>query len=271
MSGTGTDSTASTAPAASTVHRIDTTRPHPARMYDWLLGGKDNYPVDEELGRQLLRLQPEIKQFARHNRGFMRRAVRHLADQGIRQFLDIGSGIPTEPNLHQIAQAAAPDARVVYVDNDPIVLVHAAALLTSTPEGRTAYVDADLSRTDAVVDEASETLDLSQPVAVLLLSTLGHLTPSDGIQVVQRYMARMPSGSYLVLCDTVKTPETLAAQEAYDSGDNPPYLVREPEEITGCAEGLELLDPGFVSIPFWRPTEERPTPVDQWGLVARKP
>ncbi|GAA2984563.1 hypothetical protein GCM10020227_61610 [Streptomyces flavovirens] len=130
-------------------------------------------------------------------------------------------------------------------------------------------MDGDLSDTDAVVDEAAKTLDLSRPVAVLLLSTLGHLVPSDGIRVVQQYMARMPSGSYLVLCDTVKTPQTLAAQEAYDSGDNPPYLVREPEEITRCAEGLELLEPGFVSIPSWRPDEENPALVDQWG--ARGP
>ncbi|WP_445278027.1 SAM-dependent methyltransferase, partial [Streptomyces sp. DSM 41033] len=111
----------------------------------------------------------------------------------------------------------------------------------------------------------------SEPVAVLLLSTLGHLTPADGIAVVQRYMARMPSGSYLVLCDTVKTPQTLAAQEAYDSGENPPYLVREPEEITACAEGLEIIDPGFLTIALWRPEEEDPVLVDQWGLVARKP
>ncbi|WP_030557919.1 SAM-dependent methyltransferase, partial [Streptomyces exfoliatus] len=195
------------------------------------------YPVDRELADAVTAAYPQTAAVALASRAFQARAVRHLATLGVRQFLDVGTGLPVENSTHEVAQAVAPDARIVYVDNDPIVLVHAAALLTSTPEGRTAYVDADLSRTDAVVDEGSETLDLSQPVAVLLLSTLGHLTPSDGIQVVQRYMARMPSGSYLVLCDTVKTPETLAAQEAYDSGDNPPYLVREPEEITGCAEG----------------------------------
>ncbi|KDQ65806.1 SAM-dependent methyltransferase [Streptomyces halstedii] len=251
--------------------KIRSDVPHSARVWNAWLGGKDNYPVDRELADAVTAAYPQTAAVALASRAFQARAVRHLATLGVRQFLDVGTGLPVENSTHEVAQAVAPDARIVYVDNDPIVLVHAAALLTSTPEGRTAYVDADLSRTDAVVDEASETLDLSQPVAVLLLSTLGHLTPSDGIQVVQRYMARMPSGSYLVLCDTVKTPETLAAQEAYDSGDNPPYLVREPEEITGCAEGLELLEPGFVSIPFWRPTEERPTPVDQWGLVARKP
>ncbi|RBL83739.1 SAM-dependent methyltransferase, partial [Streptomyces cavourensis] len=190
---------------------------------------------------------------------------------GIRQFLDVGTGLPVANSTHEVAQSIVPDARIVYVDNDPIVLAHAHALLTSAPEGRTAYVDADLSETDTVVDEAAKTLDLSEPVAVLLLSTLGHLVPADGIRVVQQYMARMPSGSYLVLCDTVKTPQTLAAQEAYDSGENPPYLVREPEEITDCAAGLEIIEPGFLSIALWRPEEDDPVLVDQWGLVARKP
>ena len=245
--------------------------PHSARVWNAWLGGKDNYPVDRELADAVTAAYPQTAELAQASRAFQARAVRHLAGLGVRQFLDVGTGLPVENSTHEVAQNVAPDARIVYVDNDPIVLVHAAALLTSTPEGRTAYVDGDLSDTDAVVDEAAKTLDLSRPVAVLLLSTLGHLVPSDGIRVVQQYMARMPSGSYLVLCDTVKTPQTLAAQEAYDSGDNPPYLVREPEEITGCAEGLELLEPGFVSIPSWRPDEENPTLVDQWGLVARKP
>lgn len=251
--------------------RIRADIPHSARVWNAWLGGKDNYPVDQELADAVVAAYPQMADIAQASRAFQARAVRHLTTLGIRQFLDVGTGLPVEDSTHQVAQAVVPDARIVYVDNDPIVLVHAAALLTSTPEGRTAYVNGDLSDTDMVVDEAAKTLDLSEPVAVLLLSTLGHLTPADGIKVVQRYMARMPSGSCLVLCDTVKTPRTLAAQEAYDSGDNPPYLVREPEEITGCAEGLELVDPGFVSIAFWRPTEEHPAPVDQWGLVARKP
>ncbi|WP_069169573.1 SAM-dependent methyltransferase [Streptomyces griseus] len=245
--------------------------PHSARVWNAWLGGKDNYPVDRELADAVTSAYPQMADIAQASRAFQARAVRHLAGLGVRQFLDVGTGLPVENSTHEVAQAVAPDSRIVYVDNDPIVLVHAAALLTSAPEGRTAYVDADLSHTDEVVDEAAKTLDLSEPVAVLLLSTLGHLTPADGISVVQRYMARMAPGSYLVLCDTVKTPQTLAAQEAYDSGDNPPYLVREPQEITGCAEGLELLEPGFVSIAYWRPTEENPTAVDQWGLVARKP
>ncbi|GAA3306644.1 hypothetical protein GCM10020295_63400 [Streptomyces cinereospinus] len=131
---------------------IDTSRPHPARMYDWYLGGKDNYPIDEELGRQMLALDPRVPVMARVNRAFMHRATRWLAGNGVRQFLDIGTGIPTEPNLHQIAQSVAPDARVVYCDNDPIVLAHAAALLRGTPEGVTEYLQADVREPAAIIE-----------------------------------------------------------------------------------------------------------------------
>lgn len=245
--------------------------PHSARVWNAWLGGKDHYPVDRELADVVSAAYPQMVDIARASRAFQIRAIHFLVSAGVRQFLDVGTGLPVANSTHEVAQSIAPDSRIVYVDNDPIVLAHAEALLTSAPEGRTAYVDADLSATDTVVDEAAKTLDLSEPVAVLLLSTLGHLDPAEGIDVVQRYLARMPSGSYLVLCDTVKTPQTLAAQEAYASGDNPPYLVREPEEITGCAKGLEPVEPGFVSIDRWRPEEDDAVPVDQWGLVARKP
>ncbi|MER7698109.1 MULTISPECIES: SAM-dependent methyltransferase [unclassified Streptomyces] len=251
--------------------RIRSDIPHSARVWNAWLGGKDHYPVDRDLADVVSAAYPQMVDIARASRAFQIRAIHHIVSAGVRQFLDVGTGLPVANSTHEVAQSIAPDSRIVYVDNDPIVLAHAEALLTSAPEGRTAYVDADLSDVDAVVDEAAKTLDLSRPVAVLLLSTLGHLLPADGIDVVQRYMARMPSGSYLVLCDTVKTPQTLAAQEAYASGDNPPYLVRDPEEITGCAEGLEPVEPGFVSIDSWRPEEDDAVPVDQWGLVARKP
>lgn len=245
--------------------------PHSARVWNAWLGGKDHYPVDRQLADVVSAAYPQMVDIARASRAFQIRAIHHLASAGVRQFLDVGTGLPVANSTHEVAQSIAPATRIVYVDNDPIVLAHAQALLTSAPEGRTAYVDADLSEVDAVVDEAAGTLDLSEPVAVLLLSTLGHLVPAAGVEVVRRYMAKMPSGSYLVLCDTVKTPQTLAAQEAYASGDNPPYLVREPEEITACAEGLELVEPGFVPITRWRPEDDDVAPVDQWGLVARKP
>ncbi len=135
---------------------IDTSKPHPARMYDWFLGGKDNYPVDEQMARQLLTLDARGRDMARVNRAFMHRATRWLAEHGVRQFLDIGTGIPTEPNLHQIAQQAAPEARVVYCDNDPIVLAHAAALLRSTPEGATEYIQADARRPETILAESRE-------------------------------------------------------------------------------------------------------------------
>lgn len=251
--------------------RIRSDIPHSARVWNAWLGGKDHYPVDRDLADVVSAAYPQMVDIARASRAFQIRAIHHLASAGVRQFLDVGTGLPVANSTHEVAQSIAPESRIVYVDNDPIVLAHAEALLTSAPEGRTAYVDADLSDTDAVVDEAAKTLDLSEPVAVLLLSTLGHLVPAEGIDVVLRYLARMPSGSYLVLCDTVTTPQTLAAQEAYASGDNPPYLVRKPQEITDCAKGLELVEPGFVSIDRWRPEEDDAVPVDQWGLVARKP
>ncbi|MGW6724122.1 SAM-dependent methyltransferase [Streptomyces sp. NPDC054995] len=251
--------------------RIRSDVPHSARVWNAWLGGKDHYPVDRELAEAVSAAYPQMADIARASRAFQIRAVRYLASTGVRQFLDVGTGLPVANSTHEVAQSIAPESRIVYVDNDPIVLAHAEALLAGAPEGRTAYVEADLSAVDTVVDEAARTLDLSEPVAVLLLSTLGHLAPAEGIDVVRRYLARMPSGSFLVLCDTVKTPQTLAAQEAYASGDNPPYLVREPEEITGCAAGLELAEPGFVSIDRWRPEEDDVVPVDQWGLVARKP
>lgn len=251
--------------------RIRSDIPHSARVWNAWLGGKDHYPVDRELADVVSAAYPQMVDIARASRAFQIRAIHYLASAGVRQFLDVGTGLPVANSTHEVAQSIAPASRIVYVDNDPIVLAHAEALLTSAPEGRTAYVDADLSDADAVVDEAAKTLDLSEPVAVLLLSTLGHLVPAEGIDAVQRYLARMPSGSYLVLCDTVTTPQTLAAQEAYASGDNPPYLVRKPEEITDCAKGMELVEPGFVSIDRWRPEEDDAVPVDQWGLVARKP
>jgi hypothetical protein len=159
---------------------IDTSRPHPARMYDWLLGGKDNYPVDEELGRQVVALDPRAPVIAKVNRAFMQRATRWLATQGIRQFLDIGTGIPTAPNLHQIAQRTAPGTRVVYCDNDPIVLAHAAALLHGAPEGATEYVQADAREPEAVIERAGKVLDFDRPVALSLVALLHFIPDEEG-------------------------------------------------------------------------------------------
>ncbi|MFF1460380.1 SAM-dependent methyltransferase [Streptomyces sp. NPDC058330] len=281
MSGTRTDPTASGAPdAASTVDRIDTSRPHPARMYDWFLGGKDNYPVDEELGRRLLGLQPEIKQFARHNRWFMQRAVRHLADTGIRQFLDIGSGIPTEPNLHQIAQSTAPDARVVYVDNDPIVLAHSGALLRGTPEGVTRYIDADVREPDRLLELASETIDFTRPVALSLVALTHFLPDRDAVHdLVGRYVDELAPGSHLVLSQATGDfdPEAVAQGVAAYAARGATFAPRTHAEVSGFFDGLDLLHPGVVPLGDWRPEPRTDTspggtgPVPIYAGVARKP
>ncbi|MFI2031830.1 SAM-dependent methyltransferase [Streptomyces buecherae] len=247
--------------------------PHSARIWNFWLGGKDHYLADEELGRRVTEGYPQAQTLARASRAFQDRAVRYLTrERGLRQFLDLGTGLPTVMPTHRSAQEEAPAARVVYVDNDPIVLTHARALLTSSPEGATAYVDADLRDEDSVLAAAADTLDLAQPVGLLCLSTLGHTRAAEGAELMQRYMARLVPGSHLVICDTIRTPETLRAEELYASGDTPPYWCREPREIEACAHGLELMPPGLAPINRLV-VDGRPAgpDVDQWGLVAVKP
>ncbi|MFF3956179.1 SAM-dependent methyltransferase [Streptomyces sp. NPDC001890] len=247
--------------------------PHSARVWNYWIGGKDHYPVDQELGDQVIATYPQTRDLALASRAFQARAVQYLArDAGITQFLDIGTGLPVQNSTHEVAQSIQPKARIVYVDNDPLVLAHARALLTSAPAGMTDYIHADLRDAELVIREASRTLDMTRPIAVLILSTLGHVEPEAGIQLTRQYMRAVVPGSHLVLCDTVATPQTLAAQEAYASGDTPPYLVRQPEEILASADGMDLVDPGFGSISMWRPGpgQEGDEPVDQWGFVSRK-
>ncbi|MER7112792.1 SAM-dependent methyltransferase [Streptomyces sp. NPDC000229] len=257
--------------------RIDTSRPHSARFWNYFVGGKDYYEVDRELGDQIKAIFPGLVDVARTSRHFLGRAVRHLAaEQGVRQFLDIGTGLPTGDNTHEVAQQVAPDTRIVYVDNDPLVLAHARALLTSTPEGRTAYIDADLYDPGAILEAASDTLDLSQPVALMILNTLGHVADYDDARsLITRLMAGLPSGSYLTICDGTATSEgMIAASEAYNKSDAIPYYVRRVDEITGFFDGLDLVDPGIVRVTDWRPAPDTPkpaTPVDAYGGVGRKP
>ncbi|MFG2925133.1 SAM-dependent methyltransferase [Streptomyces sp. NPDC048305] len=235
---------------------IDTSKPHPARMYDWFLGGKDNYPVDEQMARQLLALDARGRDMARVNRAFMHRATRWLAENGIRQFLDIGSGIPTEPNLHQIAQRTAPDARVVYCDNDPIVLAHAAALLRSTPEGATEYIQADARQPEAILEAAGKILDLDRPVALSLLALLHFVDDEDGAaEIVDRLVERLPSGSYLVLSHTTGDfdPEGAAAARAMYRERGMTLRPRSRAEFTAFFHGLELLEPGVSLSADWHP------------------
>lgn len=259
---------------------IDTSKPHPARMYDWYLGGKDNYPVDEELGRQMLALDPRVPVMARVNRAFMHRATRWLAGQGIRQFLDIGTGIPTEPNLHQVAQEVGPDARVVYCDNDPIVLAHAAALLHGTPQGATDYLQADVRDPDTILEGARRTLDLTRPVALSLIALLHFVPDEDGAHdLVRRLLAALPSGSYLVMTHATAdfTPEESAVATEKLKAGGVTLTLRSREEFARFFDGLELVEPGVEVVHRWHPELGEPVPgqddgvIPGYGAVARKP
>ncbi|MEV7713779.1 SAM-dependent methyltransferase [Streptomyces sp. NPDC088270] len=273
--------------------RIDTTRPHPARVYDWFLGGKDNYPVDEELGRQIAGLSPDTKRIARHNRWFMHRAMRWLAGEaGIRQFLDIGSGIPTEPNLHQIVQGSAPDARVVYVDNDPIVLAHAEALLRGTADGVTAYLDADVREPERILRLAADVIDFDRPVALSLIALLHFVGDGDGdgdgdgagrsegaYTLVERLVERLPAGSFLVLSQLTGDfdPESVEKGVASYAAGGVTLVPRSRRGVGRFFDGLEVVEPGLVQVVDWHPelslgdlpVETRPVPI--YGAVARKP
>jgi len=255
--------------------KIDSTVPHSARIWNYWLGGKDNYPVDHEAGDEFAEVFPGIVDAARGSRYFLARAVRHLADEaGVRQFLDVGTGLPTVDNTHEIAQQAAPDARVVYVDNDPLVLVHAHALLTSTPQGVTDYLDADLHDPDAILEGAARTLDFTRPVGLMMLGILGHV-PDDELarSLVRRLLAALPSGSFLTLSDGTDVSQARqAAHRRYNSSGADPYHLRSPERLERFFDGLELLEPGVVPVTQWRP-ENSPFPaatVTTYGGVGRK-
>jgi hypothetical protein len=237
--------------AGSQKPKLDTTVPHSARVWNYWLGGKDNYPVDRAMGEQILAMVPDMPRIARLQRAFLNRAIQYLAGEaGIRQFLDIGTGLPTADNTHQVAQAIAPQARIVYVDNDPLVLVHAQALLTSSHEGACDYVDADVREPEKIIAEAARTLDFSQPVAVMMLGILGQIPDSDHPEaIVGTLLNAVSSGSYLAISDGVNTSETFN-DAARHSGW---YHVRSPEQIAGFFAGLELVEPGVVSLARWRP------------------
>ncbi|MFG2742035.1 SAM-dependent methyltransferase [Streptomyces chartreusis] len=259
------------------ISRIDTSRPHPARVYDWFLGGKDNYPVDEELGRQITAMQGDAPRHARANPRFMERATRTIvAEAGIRQFLDIGSGIPTEPNLHQIAQSVVPDARVVYVDNDPIVLAHADALLRGTPEGVTEYVQADAREPERILEAAGAVLDLDRPVALSLIALLHFIADDDGAhELVDTLVGALAPGSCLVLSAMTADfdPENVRRGIAAYTASGVTLVARSHAEMGRLFKGLEVLDPGIVSLSDWRPGEEddrRGEPVSLYGAVGLK-
>ena len=244
---------------------IDTGLAHPARIYDYWLGGKDNFAADREAGDRAVEANPDILRGVRANRRFLGHAVRYLAREArIRQFLDIGTGLPAVDNTHEVAQAVAPDARVVYVDNDPIVLAHGRALLTSAPEGHTAFIDGDARNTAAVLEGASRHLDFSQPVAILALMVLQHIPDSDDPQrIVARLVDAMPPGSYLVVSDTASDirPEVVAeSQRRLNARMAGRQTRRTREEIQQYFTGLEMVQPGLVTLNRWRPAPDDPDP-----------
>jgi hypothetical protein len=257
--------------------RIDTSVAHPARVYDYWLGGKDNFAADREAAEQVIAVRPRIRAEVRANRAFLGRAVRFLAGEaGIRQFLDIGTGLPSANNTHEVAQSVAPGAHVVYVDNDPIVLAHARALLTSAPTGETAYADADLRDTDRVLAEAREALDLGTPVAVMLIAVLHHIPDDDHpYETVARLVGAVPSGSYLAISHPASDVDTEAVAEVarrYNARVPAGQRRRSHAEVLRFFEGLELQEPGLVQTPQWRPEgEDSADPVPMWAGVARKP
>ncbi len=250
--------------------RIDTTRPNPARVYDVFLGGRDNYPVDRVAARAALAANPRGYLNVWHNRDFVRRAVSHLAeDEGMRQFLDVGTGLPTAENVHEIAQRVAPESRIVYVDNDPVVLTHARALLTSGPKGVTDYLDADLRDPDTILREAERTLDFGRPDVLVLAAILHFVEDEAAYDVVARLLGALAPGSYLILSHLTAdlNPENgmrVAKTYAY-SGLT--FVLRSKQDILRFVadNGLEPVEPGIVPVHHWRP-DHRP-----WALGARRP
>jgi hypothetical protein len=257
---------------------FDTSVPHSARVYDYWLGGKDNFAADRELGERTIEAYPNVVFSVRANRAFLARTVRFLArDEGIGQFLDVGTGIPTANNTHEVAQRYAPDSRIVYVDNDPIVLLHAQALLKSSPEGVCAYIDADMHKPDVILAEAAKTLDFSQPVAVMLVAVLQYAGDDAEVsRIVNRLMAACVPGSFLVISHPASDidPEQVAEFARRFNEAGPEKMTRRDRAgVTRLFEGLALLEPGVTRTAKWRPDSElgAASPAALWAGVARKP
>jgi S-adenosyl methyltransferase len=256
---------------------FDTGVAHPARVYNYWLGGKDNYEADRQAAEHAVAANPNILPGVRANRAFLRRAVEYLAGEaGIRQFLDIGTGLPTAENTHEVAQAIAPDARIVYVDNDPIVLAHARALLTSTPEGATAYVEADARDADTILAGAAKVLDFSQPIAVMFLMILQYIPDDEHPeQIVARLMDATPSGSYLVHSDTtgdIDSERVATATARLNARLGPAQLHRRTrEQMAAYFTGLDMVEPGLVLLPEWRALANPAHMIPCYAGVGRKP
>jgi O-methyltransferase involved in polyketide biosynthesis len=255
-------------------------QPSPARVWNYWLGGKDNYEPDQTVGTVVADIYPGIRTMATQSRQFLIRSVRYLTEEvGIRQFLDLGAGLP-DPlgnNTHSVAQTVAPDARIVYVDNDPVVLAHQRALMISGPQGASAFTAKDYRDTDAVIAHASQTLDFSRPISVMFMGVFGYLPPYDELRsIVDRTMAAVPSGSYLTFWDGTDTSDAIRESHRLQAEMGHPYTLRTIEEIEQVFTGVELVEPGVVQLPQWRPNKndiaaQASQQVDAYGGVARKP
>jgi len=262
----------------SPADRLDTSVPHSARLWNYWLGGKDNFAVDREVADQILAMVPEMVTSARADREFLGRAVRNLTGvEGIRQFLDVGTGLPSAENTHQVAQRIAPNSRIVYVDNDPLVLVHARALLTSHPDGATDYIDADLREPDRVLEAAARTLDFSQPIATMLLGILNFIPDNDeAVALVDRLLAAVPAGSFVAISHPTTEINGDVMTEAlrlWNEGPAAKMVLRSRDELLPFFHGVQLLDPGVVTCSHWRPdpdTDHVTEAVPHYGGVGRK-
>jgi O-methyltransferase involved in polyketide biosynthesis len=258
---------------------IDSTVPHSARIWNYWLGGKDNYPVDRAAGEETRKVLPEIVELARASRAFLGRAVRFLAGEAaVRQFLDIGTGLPTVDNTHEVAQRVAPECRIVYVDNDPLVLLHARALLVGTRDGATDYIDGDARDPDAILRRAAETLDFTRPVAIMMLGILPFIGDDEEARsIIDRLLAAVPAGSYLAITHSTSEATGERVVEAVRQWNQVPgtvrYHLRDPARIAGFFEGLELVEPGVVACPRWRPEPwefDVKWDIDEFCAVGRK-
>jgi hypothetical protein len=272
------ESSSANKPARQNTPAINTRVPHPARVYDYFLGGKDNFEADRVAAEAAIQAFPRTAESARAARAFLRRIVHFLAaEAGIRQFLDIGTGLPSGENVHQVAQSIAPEAKIVYVDNDPIVLLHAQALLTSSKEGVTTYLDADLRDPQKILSEAAKKLDFGQPIAVLLLGILHNIGDQyDPCGIVRKLMEPVPSGSYLAICHLTADiyPELTEFARALNERQlDAPLVLRDHAQVTRFFDGLDLVEPGVVQLSKWRPRSqfESAAAAALWGGVARKP
>jgi S-adenosyl methyltransferase len=257
---------------------FDASVAHPARIYNYWLGGKDNFAADRLAAQEVLDLMPVIAQWARGNRLFLSTAVHYLAAEvGIRQFLDIGTGLPTADNTHEVAQRVAPDSRIVYVDNDPIVLLHARALLTSDPRGQCSYIEADAREVDKVLEQAAQVLDFSQPVAVMMVAVL-HFIPDadDPYELTRRYLAAVPSGSYLAVSHAANDVKdvTAEASQAYNARSATAITLRSQQQFAEFLTGLDLVGPGIAPLGRWSPsaiTAMDSAELPGYAALARKP